>query len=41
VVSQGASSGSGYDATRALLEGQDPTNGFYVPLRFIATWLSA
>ena len=41
VVSQGASSGSGYDATRALLEGKDPTNGFYVPLRFIATWLSA
>lgn len=40
VISHGASSGSGYTATRALLEGQDPINGFYVPLRFVATWLS-
>lgn len=41
IISQGASSGSGYGTTRALLEGGEQLNDFYVPLRFIATWLSA
>jgi len=40
IVSQGATFGSGYSATKQLLDGQDPTGGFYVTLRFIATWLS-
>lgn len=41
VASQGATLGSGYQPTRLLLEGQDTTSVLYVPLRFIATWLSA
>jgi H+/Cl- antiporter ClcA len=41
VISQGSTFGSGYGATRALLEGKDPTQGFYVTLRFVATWLSS
>jgi H+/Cl- antiporter ClcA len=41
VASHGATLGSGYQPTRLLLEGQDTTSALYVPLRFIATWLSA
>ncbi|WP_374320542.1 chloride channel protein [Aquabacterium sp.] len=40
IISQGATFGSGYTATKQLLDGQDPTGGFYVTLRFLATWLS-
>lgn len=41
LASQGATLGSGYQPTRQLLEGHDTTSALYVPLRFIATWLSA
>lgn len=41
IASSGHSFGSGYLATRQMLEGQDPTQGLDTALRFIATWLSA
>ncbi|WP_294637717.1 chloride channel protein [uncultured Aquabacterium sp.] len=41
LVTQGATFGSGYGPTRALLEGQDTTHGLQVILRLIVTWLSA
>lgn len=41
VVSQGDTFGSGYQTTRALLEGQNQTSDLYVLLRMTATWLSA
>lgn len=41
VASGGATFGSGYQATKDLLHGQDSTSGLYVLLRFCATWLSA
>lgn len=41
VATQGATLGSGYEPTRLLLEGHDTTTALYVPLRFIATWLSS
>lgn len=41
LVSQGDTFGSGYQTTRALLEGQEQTSDLYVLLRMTATWLSA
>lgn len=41
VISQGATFGSGYNHTRALLEGTDEASPMYVLLKFIATWLTA
>lgn len=41
IISHGATFGSGYVATKALLTGQEATHGLYVTLRFIVTWLSA
>lgn len=41
LVSGGAAVGSGYEATKNLLQGQDTAGGFYVLLRFLATWLTA
>lgn len=41
VISQGATFGSGYTHTRALLEGTDETSMLYVLLKFVATWLTA
>jgi H+/Cl- antiporter ClcA len=40
VVSQGASFGSGYEYTRALLTGQLDVPLLYVTLRVVATWLA-
>lgn len=41
LVSQGSTFGSGYQTTRALLEGQSPPTDVYTLLRAIATWLTA
>lgn len=41
LISSGSSFGSGYAATRQMLEGQDATQGASTLLRFLATWLSA
>lgn len=41
IASSGHSFGSGYQATRDMLEGQDATQGLDTILRFLATWLSA
>ena len=41
IASGGATWGSGYEATRALLEGGDDPAPFYTLLRFVATWLTA
>lgn len=41
VLSHGATFGSGYGATKALLAGEEATHGLYVTLRFVVTWLSA
>jgi H+/Cl- antiporter ClcA len=41
LASSGHSFGSGYMATRQMLEGQDATQGLDTVLRFLATWLSA
>jgi H+/Cl- antiporter ClcA len=41
LLSSGQSFGSGYQATRQMLEGQDSTQGLDTALRFLATWLSA
>lgn len=40
VASQGATFGSGYAHTRAMLEGADELSLLYVLLKFMATWLS-
>jgi H+/Cl- antiporter ClcA len=40
IVSQGASFGSGYGYTRALLQGQLDVPLLYVTLRVVATWLA-
>ena len=40
VTLHGATFGSGYDQTRALLEGGNSAGPFYTPFKFIATWLS-
>ncbi|MGH8629972.1 MAG: chloride channel protein [Burkholderiales bacterium] len=41
VVSYGATFGSGYAHTRAMLEGQETTPSVYLLFKFIATWLTA
>lgn len=41
IISHGATFGSGYAPTRALLEGTGETSMAYVLLKFIATWLTA
>lgn len=41
IVSHGATFGSGYAQTKALLAGEEATHGLYVALRFVVTWLSA
>ena len=41
VASGGATFGSGYQTTKDLLQGHDDTTLLYVPLRMVATWLSA
>lgn len=41
IASSGHSFGSGYQATRQMLEGQDATQGLDTLLRFMSSWLSA
>jgi H+/Cl- antiporter ClcA len=41
LVTDGATAGAGYQATRDLLEGQGEHSLLYTPLKFFATWLSA
>lgn len=41
VVTGGATYGSGYQSTRALLEGEGSTPGVYALFKFLATWLTA
>lgn len=41
VATQGATFGSGYGYTRAMLEGGETTPGLHVVLKFVATWLTA
>ncbi len=41
VVSQGSTYGSGYGPTRALLDGGQALSPLYVPLKFLATWLTS
>jgi len=41
LATQGATAGSGYMTTRALLEGQGELPGVYTLLKFCATWISA
>jgi H+/Cl- antiporter ClcA len=41
VVTHGATFGSGYEQTRGLLEGDRTGETFYMPLKFIATWLTS
>lgn len=41
VVTNGATFGSGYAYTRAMLEGQENVPAVYVLLKFVATWLTA
>ncbi|MGE5338757.1 MAG: chloride channel protein [Gemmatimonadota bacterium] len=40
IATGGAAFGSGYDATRAMLEGQQSTPMIYFLLKFVATWLT-
>ena len=40
VLSQGATFGSGYGHTRALLEGGQTQSALFVPLKYVATWLT-
>lgn len=40
IATQGATFGSGYAHTRAMLEGADETSSLYVLLKFVATWLT-
>ncbi len=41
IVTGGATSGAGYEPTRALLEGEAQLPGVYTVLKFCASWLSA
>jgi len=41
VVTNGATFGSGYAYTRAMLEGQENVPAVYVVFKFVATWLTA
>lgn len=41
LVTDGATSGAGYEPTRALLQAQAELPVLYTPLKFCATWLSA
>lgn len=41
LISHGATFGSGYSQTKAMLAGEAATHGIYVTLRFTVTWLSA
>jgi H+/Cl- antiporter ClcA len=41
LVSQGATYGSGYGHTRAMLDGSGESSGLYVLLKFTATWITA
>lgn len=41
LLTHGATFGSGYAPTRALLEGQEASHGLHALLRLIVTWLSA
>jgi H+/Cl- antiporter ClcA len=41
VLTEGATFGSGYASTRAMLEGQEDISAFYLPFKFVATWLTA
>lgn len=41
VATHGATFGSGYAHTRAMLDGQVDPSGLYVLLKFMATWLTA
>ncbi|HEX5804718.1 MAG TPA: chloride channel protein [Macromonas sp.] len=41
VVSGGATFGSGYAHTKALLDGAGDTSGLYVVLKFMSTWITA
>ena len=41
VITNGATFGSGYAYTRAMLEGQEHVSAAYVLFKFIATWLTA
>jgi H+/Cl- antiporter ClcA len=41
VVSHGDTYGSGYHTTRAMLEGHGAASQLYVPLKFVATWITA
>jgi H+/Cl- antiporter ClcA len=41
VVTDGATFGSGYSHTRALLQGEHFGSWLYAPLKFLATWLTA
>lgn len=41
VVTHGATFGSGYAYTRAMLEGQENVPAVYVLFKFVATWLTA
>lgn len=41
VVTDGATFGSGYGHTRALLEGEHLGSWLYAPLKLVATWLTA
>lgn len=41
LVSDGATAGAGYAATRSMLEGQAEIPGLFTLLKFCATWLSA
>lgn len=41
LVSQGSTFGSGYEPTRALLDGAPSEGPLYTPLKFLATWITA
>lgn len=41
IVTGGATSGAGYEPTRALLEGRSELSSLFTLLKFCATWLSA
>ncbi len=41
VVTDGATFGSGYSHTRALLQGEHLGSWLYAPLKFVATWVTA
>lgn len=40
IYTDGATFGSGYRATQALLHQQQPDNYFYAPLKYFATWIT-